>query len=103
DANQLRRPHSDEVGQRPVYAQYAIVLIVNNNKVGDRVEDFDPVSIRLVHSREQTRIFQCNRRMRRQSLEKIPVRLTQRRPQINQAKDSNQLSISTAQDRKSTR
>ena len=44
--------HSDEFGQGAVDAQNIVGVIVGHDEIGNRVENLDPVPVRLIHSRK---------------------------------------------------
>src|SRR3954463_13967166 len=73
DADQLRRTNADEVGHAPIHAQYVIVMVVDNDEIRDRVEDLDPLIVRLRYAHEQSRIVERNRRMSRECLQYIAI------------------------------
>src|SRR5579871_4339820 len=52
DTNQLSRANANEIRQAAVHPQYVITLVVNNDEISDRIENLDPVAIRLIHPRE---------------------------------------------------
>src|SRR5580693_405103 len=97
DAYELMRLNSDEIGERTVYPQNMIGLIVRDNEVGDGIEDLDPMPVRLVHASEEPRILQGNRGMGCDGLQELHVLVLQSLSTIGQTQDTYQIARGTEQ------
>src|SRR5258705_7863967 len=60
DTDKLLRRYAHKVRQRAIDAKNIMRLVVDNDEVADSVEHFHPVTVRLLHAREQAGVFQSN-------------------------------------------
>ena len=97
DADEFLGLNSDEIGQRTVYPQNVVRLVVRHNEIGDGIEDLDPVPVGLVHAGKQPGIFQSDGGVRRDGLQQLLVAALQRLSPICQAQHAHQFSRRTLQ------
>src|SRR5580700_7727867 len=88
DAYELMRLNSDEIGERTVYPQNMIGLIMRDNEVWDGIEELAPMPVRVFHASEESRIFQGNRGGGRDGLRVLHVLVLQSLSTIGETQDA---------------
>ena len=86
------RGQTDKIGERTVDAEDMVCFVVNDDVIADGVEDFDPMTVRLLHAGEQASILERNAGMAGHSAQQLPVVGAGRRVSIGKAEHSNQFS-----------
>src|SRR5271155_2255972 len=60
DANQLLGVDAHEVGQGAIDAKNIVLLVVDHYEVTDRVEDFQPMAVGLLHAGKKTGVLESD-------------------------------------------
>ena len=58
--DQLGGQHANELSHAAIHPQNASGLVMHNNKVANRVENLDPLGVRLGHPPEKAGVMQGN-------------------------------------------
>ena len=90
-AYQLGRFVPQHVRQRLIQAQHAIVRVMHQDKIRDRVEIFHPLLPRLLHPRKEPHILERHGGMSGQRFQQLPFDFRQRPRQIRHAQHTQQL------------
>ena len=86
EAQEFGRAHANEICQRAVYPEHVVGFVMDNDEVRDRVKNFHPVPVCLIHTREQAGILQGHGRVSGNRLQQLMIFVAQRLAPIGQAK-----------------
>ena len=91
DADQFRRRHTDEVGERTVHPHDVVRPVVHHDEIADGVEDFHPVSVGPIHAGEKAGILQSDGGGTGDGLQKLFIFPRHRPAAIGQAQHPDQV------------
>ena len=84
-ADQLVSWKADHVGQRAVNAQNIVLFVVNYDVVADRVENVQPVPVRLLCAGKKERIFERDAGVSSDGAQQLLIVRDRRRAAIGEA------------------
>ena len=74
-----------------------LLFVVDDDEIGDGIENFDPMPVSLVHAREQAGVFQGYGRMCCQRMKEVAIQIRSGSSQIDQAQNADQFAIAASQ------